>query len=160
MISLNRLASWHGSNPLSDEPVIAVEMVIAQHSLTSLLQGKSALQALSANWYQEPQGPPTGSSNQVLGAFLADWALQALTYVRGYLLSAGCRRSPSPEKVQIWVGFHSVSLSFAALQLGALTIFLTPLRGECKSTGGLGKAVVHACLWKRAPVMMALLPRV
>ena len=119
MITLNHPISWHGPNPLSDQPVIVVNVTIADHSLAPLSQAIGALQALSIDWYQPPNNLPGESAAQALGAFLADWALQALTYVRGYLYSAGCQRTESADTVQIWLGFHHAPLSFAALKLGA-----------------------------------------
>jgi cyanophycin synthetase len=123
MITLSHRASWHGPNPLSDQPVIVVDAAIAEQNLAPLSQAIGALQTLSIDWYQPPKNlfaePSNQASHQTLGSFLADWALQALIYVRGYLLNAGCRRTDSADKVQMWLGFHQAPLSFAALQLCA-----------------------------------------
>lgn len=119
MVTLKHFGSWHGPNPLSEHPVVMVQMAITKHKLVPLFQASKELQAICDDWYKPPKKLADQSSHQVLGTFLADWALQALTYVRGYLLSAGCQRENEDGKVQLYLGFHQVPLSFAALQLGA-----------------------------------------
>lgn len=123
MFELHSFATYHGPNPFSTDPVSVAEMSISDADLPRLFNAIPALQAQTADWYRPAEIPSERVSSEQsgpaerVGRFLADWALQALTYTNGYLQTAGC--ATQHGRVLVWVGFHEPNLSLEALSLGA-----------------------------------------
>lgn len=129
MTQLKPEAVFHGPNPLAREPVLVVDLVLSDDDARRLLQVMPTLEAQCADWYRPRQAQRGAEGAGVsraepdpavqVGQFLADWALQALTWVRGYLHVAGCVRDAGDGKVLVWLAFHDARLALAALRLGA-----------------------------------------
>lgn len=118
MIELQKFAAYRGPSPFATDPVAVVEMSVPDEALPRLIRAIPALQADNADWYRPgaPASDQTPPAEQV-GQFLADWALQALTFAAGYLHAAGC--ATDGGRTLVWVGFHDPQLSWAVLNLGA-----------------------------------------
>jgi cyanophycin synthetase len=101
------------------DPVLLVEMVVGGENAQNLLQAVGTLQASSATWYQAKPLDLSQPPAQQLACFLADWSLQALNFVRGYLHAQGCAPEPRTGHVLIWLGFHHAPLSLSVLRLAA-----------------------------------------
>lgn len=111
------VAIWQGPNPLSREPVVAVQLVVSPAMAAGSDEAIAALAKLHANWLV-CSAPATGKGGEALAGFLLDWALSALNHVRGFVSERGFRRE-GPDRFLAWLGFHEAELSLAALQLGA-----------------------------------------
>lgn len=72
------------------------------------------LSELSSNWYG-PKNKQAQTEDIALGVFLADWSLQALTFVRGYLLAQGCAREAGRGRILVWIGWHDAAIAQATL---------------------------------------------
>ncbi|MEX1175288.1 MAG: hypothetical protein WEB51_06930 [Mycobacterium sp.] len=96
-----------------------VEIVSPVESHERLLGAVPAMRSACADWLQPGMLDAALPPAHQLGEFLADWALQALTFVRGYLQDAGCARDPRTGQVLVWLGFHEPRLSLMALDLAA-----------------------------------------
>lgn len=118
MLDARPLAAYHGPNPLAAAPVVVVELLADDAAAAALLSAVPALAEATADWYRPPQ-PAQGAALEVVGGFLADWALQALTFVNGYLHDAGCLADPVGGRALAWVGFHRPRLSAGAVTLAA-----------------------------------------
>lgn len=121
MIDLEPLAAYHGPSPVAMDPVVVVDLLLSDAAQTVAVQAIPLLQSATADWYRAPQPQPDDTSPPALrvGEFLADWALQALNFVNGYLHPAGCVTDPTSGRTLVWVGFHDPQISLAALTLGA-----------------------------------------
>lgn len=119
MISLRPLAVYGGPSPFAVDPVLLVEMSLAGADEQNLLRAVGTLQASSADWYQAKPLDLNQPPAQQLACFLADWSLQALNFVRGYLHAQGSAPEPRAGHVLIWLGFHDAQLSLRALRLAA-----------------------------------------
>jgi cyanophycin synthetase len=119
MISLRPLAVYGGPSPFAVDPVLLVEMSLAGADEQNLLRAVGTLQASSADWYQAKPLDLNHAPAQQLASFLADWSLQALNFVRGYLHAQGSAAEPRSGHVLIWLGFHDAQLSLRALRLAA-----------------------------------------
>ncbi len=117
LITLRHVETFHGPSPIASEPVIVVEARFEPALLESHRSRIDRMTDLSSSWYR-----PTGSARNreaVLdtAGFLADWSLQALTFVRGYLHACGAAPGEAPESARIRLGFHNPMLSFNCLQM-------------------------------------------
>lgn len=119
MIELQPVAAYHGPSPVAMEPIVVAEMMADPGSYARLAAAIPALQSATADWYSPGALPHESVPAQRVGAFVADWALQALTYVNGYLHAHGCLTDPATGRALVWVGFHDPQISLAALALGA-----------------------------------------
>ena len=119
MIQLRPLAVYEGPSPFAADPVLLVEMVVRKEDQQNLHAAIANLQASSADWYQASPSDLNQPLAQQLAWFLADWSLQALNFVRGYLHAAGCSPEPRTGHDLIWLGFHDAQLSLQALRLAA-----------------------------------------
>lgn len=136
MITLALRAVWHGPNPLADAPVLVVARQADRADLDRLCAAIPVLQAWSARWYAPPAAAPS------IDAFLADWALQALNFARGWLHAAGAARAASGGEALIWLGFHDPNLAFAALRLAAQALVAAvgrPASGEATTATALAQ---------------------
>lgn len=119
MIGLRSPTIYHGPNPLAADPVLVVDVVPEEAGMDRLLQAVAAMRERTADWYRHAPADESLPPQQRIGAFLAAWSLQALTFVRGHLAAHGCAPDPATGRLRAWVGFHDAQLSFAALSLGA-----------------------------------------
>jgi cyanophycin synthetase len=119
MIGLRPLVVYGGPNPFAVDPVLLVEVAVKQEDQQNLLEAMANLQVSSADWYRASPSDLNQPPAQQLGWFLADWSLQALNFVRGYLHASGCATEPLKGHVLIWLGFHDPQLSLSALGLAA-----------------------------------------
>lgn len=119
MISLHLQSIFHGPNPYAVDPVLVVEMTIEDGCLKDACAAVTALQTQTSDWYRPAAAPAGLPAAQKIGAFLADWSLQALTFVRGHLYAHGCSQEGASHNPRLWLGFHDPQLSLAVLALAA-----------------------------------------
>lgn len=119
MIALHLQSIFHGANPYATDPVVVVALHIDDANLEPAQAAMSILQAATADWYRPGQGEKPQSARQRIGSFLADWSLQALTFVRGNLQAHGCMHAAASAETLIWLGFHDPELSLRMLNLAA-----------------------------------------
>jgi len=118
MISVRCLATYHGPSPVSKEPVLLVKLALESEVEDRVLKALAVIQMETSGWYDKRQILVNAPLAQKLGDFLADWALQALTFVRGFLRASGCVPTGEKSRALLWLGYHDAQLSLEALQLG------------------------------------------
>ncbi len=119
MISLRLQSIFHGPNPYAADPVLVVEMTLEDGVLERACAATTALQAQTSDWYRPAAAAVGVPAAQQIGAFLVDWSLQALTFVRGHLHANGCSQDDLSHKLRLWLGFHDPQLSLTVLALAA-----------------------------------------
>lgn len=119
VIELQPVGAFHGPSPVDPEPVVVVEMLAPAEQYLRLAAAVPALQAATSDWYRAGAAPDRTPPAQAVATFLADWALQALTYVNGYLHAAGGLADQASGRTLVWVGFHDPQVSLAAVDLAA-----------------------------------------
>jgi cyanophycin synthetase len=117
MISLKQVATYHGPNPLSADPVIVVAIEIAKDVESEVLSYARVMSAACSEWFNFPELAGSDSPVEFAGKFLTSWSLAALTHVRGYLHSSGAKLQGGG--LIAWLGFHDERLSYRAMQLAA-----------------------------------------
>lgn len=114
MLNLKHLATYHGPNPYSVEPVIVLDLKVPPEIGPKVEHLCGLFRAHFSQSFEQAEF--NGSSSAVvLGQTASHWALWALNEVRGYLHAAGAM--PSPQGARVWLGFHDEAVSRAALQL-------------------------------------------
>ncbi|SMB27345.1 putative D-alanine-D-alanine ligase and related ATP-grasp enzymes-like protein [Sterolibacterium denitrificans] len=119
MIALHLQSIFHGANPYATDPVVVVGLDIADARLEAVHAAMGILQADTADWYRPGPGEQSQASRQRIGSFLADWSLQALTFVRGNLQAHGCMHAAASAQTLVWLGFHDPQISLKMLSLAA-----------------------------------------
>ena len=116
-IAITLLATYHGPNPFSQDPVVVFGVSVAPELANEAPRIAADLAALSAPWFNlrnVPGGEHTGGVQ--LAGLLVHWSLAAMTFVRGYLHAAG------QEEQTVWLGFHDPALSIETMRFGARLI--------------------------------------
>lgn len=114
MLTLSTLVLYHGPNPFSEDPVLMSRLACAEGEWSRYGVAITRLSEASEDWYV-PQHRQVQSADLVLGTFLADWSLQALTFVRGYLLAKGCVKEAGSGRLLVWIGWHDAAIAQAAV---------------------------------------------
>jgi cyanophycin synthetase len=114
MLTLSTVALYHGPNPFSEDPVLVSRLVCTDGEWSRYGAAITRLSEASSDWYL-PQHGRAQPAELALGTFLADWSLQALTFVRGYLLANGCAKETGGENLLIWIGWHDAAIAQATL---------------------------------------------
>lgn len=114
MLTLSTIALYHGPNPFSEDPVLVSRLACAEGEWFRYGAAITWLSEASSDWYL-PQHGRAQPAELALRTFLADWSLQALTFVRGYLLAKGCAKERGGESLLIWIGWHDAALAQATL---------------------------------------------
>lgn len=122
MLTLNHLHTYFGPSPFAQTPVILMSLRVSEVDLNELLQAKDKLAEMTSDWYVSPDSDVKKSGHEQLAIFISSWTLQALVFVRGYLLANGYSHSEKSDVMQIWVGFHEPSLSIRAINLACESI--------------------------------------
>lgn len=117
MLNLTPTLRFFGASPFASEPVIVFNLKITSGTWESSLPAIARLADYCSDWFVDSEKNQEDPSLQI-GAFLADWALQALVFVRGHLVSKGCRREADSGDVSLWVGYHDAPLAQAVVSLG------------------------------------------
>lgn len=114
MLTLSTIALYHGPNPFSEDAVLVSRMSCTEGAWSGYGLAITRLIAASSDWYT-PQEGQIHSLDLRLGTFLADWSLQALTFVRGYLLAKGCSKEAGSGSLLVWIGWHDAAIARAML---------------------------------------------
>lgn len=114
MLTLSNMALYHGPNPFSGDRVLVSRLTCAEAAWSRYGAAITRLSEASSDWYLSQHGRAQ-PAELALGTFLADWSLQALTFVRGYLLAKGCAKETGGENLLIWIGWHDAAITQATL---------------------------------------------
>lgn len=121
MLTLSTMALYHGPNPFSEEPVLVSRLACADGGWARYNEAINRLSAASSDWFV-PQHERAQPLELALGSFLADWSLQALTFVRGFLLAKGCAKETGGDNLFIWIGWHDAAIAQATLAAAVMLI--------------------------------------
>ena len=114
MLTLTAAALYHGPNLFSEDPVLVSRLSCADGDWSRYEAAIVRLSEASSDWYQPKHGQGQ-SPDLTVGAILADWSLQALTFVRGYLLAKGCTKETGNGNILVWIGWHDANIAHATL---------------------------------------------
>lgn len=114
MLNLTTVALYHGSNPFSEDPVLVSRLTCADGEWSRYGVAITQLSEASSDWFVL-RHRQAQSADLALGTFLVDWSLQALTFVRGYLLAQGCIKEAGSGHILAWVGWHDAVIAQATL---------------------------------------------
>lgn len=114
MLKLSTVALYHGPNPFSEDPVLVSRLTCADGKWSRYGMAIAQLRKASSDWYVLRE-EKAKSADLALGTFLADWSLQALTFVRGYLLAQGCIKEADNGHLLAWIGWHDPVIAQATL---------------------------------------------
>ncbi|MBR7799624.1 hypothetical protein [Undibacterium fentianense] len=114
MIKLDLMATYYGPNPYSLEPVIVAQIQFVDVDTSILQQMCDSVVRYFPDWC-ESSATLEADVELAFARLASQWALSALTEVRGFLHQANAVRTSNG--LRMYLGFHEAELSFRAMQL-------------------------------------------
>ena len=120
IIELQALADYYGPNPYAPSPVVVSVLKFANESDPNVERMYQQLLERYPEWIERTLDLTESPEHRVANALVL-WAQRALNEVRGCVEAAGVQ--VKNNGVLLWLGFHDVKVSRAALSLALLAFY-------------------------------------